>query len=106
MGERVWLARGDVPIPRHHALWAGILTGLSGIGLPPLLWGLYAYIWALLLGLTLTIGAKMWFLDRMVWLFDDMAKSHASYAAWMQGPFDERAVFAGPSSEAIVIFPL
>ena len=55
-------------------------------------------IWALLLGLTLTIGAKMWFLDRMVWrlfltrhavVFDrmvcaTMAKTHASYAAWIR----------------------
>lgn len=86
MGERVWLARDDVPIPAHHAAWAALLAGLSALGMPPLVWGLYAFeIWPLLLGLTLTIGAKMWFLDRMVWLYEDMAKTHAPYAGWLTG---------------------
>ncbi|MEM1299530.1 MAG: DUF6653 family protein [Pseudomonadota bacterium] len=29
-------------------------------------------------------GPKMWFLDRMVWLYDDMAKTHPEYAAWLR----------------------
>lgn len=85
MGERVWLARTEVPIPAHHALWAGLLSGLPVLGLPPLIWGLWSLsLWPLLLGLVLTIGPKMWFLDRMVWLFDDMARTHPPYRAWLR----------------------
>ena len=28
--------------------------------------------------------AKMWFIDRMVWLFDDMAREHPAYADWLR----------------------
>jgi hypothetical protein len=83
MGERIWLNRYVAPIPDHHAVWANLLVGVSATGLPPLLWGLLALdLGWLLLGLVLTIGGKMWFLDRMVWLFEDMAAVHPEYAAW------------------------
>ena len=83
MGERVWLNRTVVAIPRHHAIWAQILAWAPATGLPPLVWGLWALDlpW-LLLGLVLSIGPKMWFLDRMAWLYDDMAAHHPEYAAW------------------------
>ncbi|MEM9010797.1 MAG: DUF6653 family protein [Pseudomonadota bacterium] len=82
MGERVWLARGEVAIPRHHAVWAGLLSVLPVLGLPPLVWGRWQLeIWPTLLGAVLLIGPKLWFLDRMVWLFDDMA-DHPAYAGW------------------------
>lgn len=85
MGERVWLARDRVPIPGHHALWARLLSLAAGLGAAPLLWGLWALeAWPVLLGLTLTMGAKLWFLDRMVWLYEDMAARHPDYAAWMR----------------------
>ncbi|MEL6475739.1 MAG: DUF6653 family protein [Pseudomonadota bacterium] len=85
MGERVWLNRGTVAIPRHHAVWAGLLSALPAAGLGPLIWGLYALeIWPLLLGLVLTMGPKLWFCDRMVWLYDDMARTHPAYAAWQR----------------------
>lgn len=85
MGERVWLNRGVTPIPRHHAIWASLLAGMAAVGLPPLVWGLWVLDlpWVLL-GLALTVGSKMWFLDRMVWLFDDMARTHSEYAAWLR----------------------
>ena len=85
MGERVWLNRQTTPIPDHHALWAQILAASSAFGLPPLIYGLWALDIAwLLLGLVLTIGPKMWFLDRMVWLFDDMALENPEYATWLR----------------------
>ncbi|MEM6549606.1 MAG: DUF6653 family protein [Pseudomonadota bacterium] len=85
MGERVWLARDKVPIPAHHALWADILTWAPVIGLMPLVWGVIAIeIWPLILGLVLTVGVKLWFLDRMVWLYQDMATQHPAYAAWQR----------------------
>ncbi len=85
LGERVWLNAQAVPIPDHHALAANVLTTLSVLGLAPLAWGLWSLDpWATALGLAITVGAKLWFLDRMVWLYDDMAARHLTYASWLR----------------------
>jgi len=73
LGERLWLARARRPVPAHHAAWAHGLAAASAAGLPPLFYGLWAYdAMAVALGLVLTMGAKAWFFDRMVWLHDEM----------------------------------
>lgn len=73
MGERVWLARAQHPIPARHARAAMVLTVLSGVGVPPLVYGhVVLDPWAVIAGLLLTVGAKMWFIDRMVWLYDEV----------------------------------
>lgn len=74
LGERVWLASGTSPIPSHHARVGRILNIAAGIGVIVLAYGL----WRLSLGwttagLVATMGAKLWFLDRMVWLLEDTA---------------------------------
>jgi hypothetical protein len=76
MGERIWLARNNVPIPQHHRKMPHILASISAIGLGPLAWGLWTLeIWPTLAGLTLIMGGKLWFLDRMVWLEADHRRS-------------------------------
>jgi len=80
-GERIWLNRRAVPIPRHHRIVPHILTGVSALGIPPLFWGLYALnIWPTLLGALLVYLGKMWFVDRMVWLYEDMQDRHPDHA--------------------------
>lgn len=69
LGERIWLARKQQPIPQHHVRATNILNVVSGIGVVILVAGL----WRLDIGLTIaglvtSMGAKLWFLDRMVWL--------------------------------------
>lgn len=84
-GERVWLNRGRVPIPPHHARFAHLLSVLSGFGLVPTVYGLITYEpFAVVLGVVWVVVAKMWFLDRMVWLYDDMRQEHTEYAAWLR----------------------
>ncbi len=84
MGERVWLNRKSIAIPEHHARWAIILSVVSGIGLVPLVWGLWQLeLWPVLTGLALSMGGKLWFLDRMVWLHADMAPARPEYAAML-----------------------
>ena len=83
MGERIFLNRAEVPIPAHHRRWAITLGFLSALGLPPLVWGL----WALepvttLLGVVLVVLPKVWFVDRMVWLYEDMKDVDAAYQSW------------------------
>ncbi|MEX0286061.1 MAG: DUF6653 family protein [Paracoccaceae bacterium] len=82
-GERVFLNRHVVPIPTHHRLWGVWLSVVAGLGIVPWVYGLWAYdLSATLLGLTLMIGAKLWFVDRMVWLYQDMRDADPTYAAW------------------------
>ena len=83
-GERVWLNRNAKPIPQHHARMAHLLSGLSGLSLIPLAYGLYTYLaMVTVLGLILLIVGKFWFLDRMVWLYQDSKDSDPEYAAWL-----------------------
>lgn len=84
-GERVLLNRAAVPIPAHHRRAAAILGVAAGLGLVPLAWGLWVLdAWAVGFGLLLTVGGKLWFLDRMVWLYDDMSPDVPAYRAWLR----------------------
>ncbi len=72
LGERIWVARDQHPVPRHHRVAALLLTLLSTLGLPPLIYGLWTLdAWATLCGFALTFFGKLWFVDRMVWLHED-----------------------------------
>ncbi len=74
MGERMFLARRQTPIPHHHRAWGLGLTVIAGLGILPWAYGLRVFDPGItLFGLTLTIGAKAWFVDRMVWLYRDRA---------------------------------
>ncbi|MEM9641484.1 MAG: DUF6653 family protein [Pseudomonadota bacterium] len=73
MGERIYLARNLRPIPSHHIRMAHVLMWLSGGGMVILLFGVIVLDpWATVAGLIGTIMPKVWFVDRMVWLYTDM----------------------------------
>ena len=84
-GERVFLNRKLVPIPTHHEQWAHVLSVLSVIGVPPLAWGVWQadLVWTLL-GMVLVVLPKIWFVDRMVWLYEDMKGIDQTYASWVR----------------------
>ena len=83
LGERVWLNRRNIPVPEHHRIMPNILSGVSVIGLPFLIWGLWQLkIWPLWVGLILMLGAKLWFVDRMVWIYEDMKDKDPEYKSW------------------------
>ncbi|MDF1607108.1 hypothetical protein PZ897_02855 [Hoeflea sp. YIM 152468] len=74
LGERCWLARKTKPIPAHHAKAAMILSLLSGLSIIPLAYGLWVLdAWAVFAGAMLASVFKLWFGDRMAWLWADMA---------------------------------
>ena len=74
LGERLWLARRERPIPREHERVAATLTAVAALGLLPLAHGLWTLNgWATATGVAITFLAKMWFVDRMVRLHDEMA---------------------------------
>lgn len=83
-GERVWLNRKTIPIPAHHAFMAHLLSGVSLVGVGFLVWGLlYLQFWPTLVGFILTFGGKLWFVDRMVWLYEDMKDASEEYKSWL-----------------------
>lgn len=85
-GERVYLNRAQVPIPSHHLRAANVLQAMSGVGLPILIYGLYALdLWAVVLGNFWIMTFKAWFVDRMVWLYLDMKDRDSLYGSWLRG---------------------
>ena len=82
LGERVWLNRKNTPLPKHHSVMPNALALAAGLGKIPLIYGLYFYdIQPLLWGLLFVNVFKSWFLDRMVWIFEDM-KNRKEYSSW------------------------
>ncbi len=74
LGERVWMKRGEVPLPAGHSTVIAVLNGLqlcSGLALVYGLWQL-DLAWTLH-GTAYVYLSKMWFLDRMVWLYESTA---------------------------------
>lgn len=84
LGERVWLNRDNVPVPKHHQKVPNILSVVSTSGVVFLIWGLVALnFWPTLLGVTLVYLGKLWFIDRMVWLYEDMKDVQPEYRSWL-----------------------
>jgi len=82
-GERVLLNKKQIPIPKHHLIASGILSGIAGLGAFIAIYGLVILsIWLTILGVALVYLGKMWFLDRMVWLYEDMKDSSEQYKSW------------------------
>ena len=83
MGERVWLNRDKEPIPSHHRAAPHLLNGITAVGTIFVVTGLVRLaFWPTLLGAVLIYCGKLWFLDRMVWLFQDMSDRPA-YHRWL-----------------------
>lgn len=73
LGERVWINRDEEPVPARHRLVPHVLNGVSGTGMLVVVWGVVRLsVWPTLLGAVLVYAGKLWFLDRMVWLYEDV----------------------------------
>ncbi len=77
LGERLWLDRKQVPVPEHHRTLPNILSLVASVGMILCIYGVARlHVWATAFGVALTYMAKSWFLDRMVWLYEDMKETH------------------------------
>ena len=84
LGERVWMNRKGLPVPEHHRLAPNLLSLLSGVGSLFLIWGLWRLqAWPTMFGAVLIYAGKVWFLDRMVWLYEDMRTTTEEYSRWL-----------------------
>jgi hypothetical protein len=74
MGETYWANRKEVPVPPRHRVAPTVLGGVSALGVPFVACGLVVRDgWMVLFGLAIQMAGKIWFLDRMAILYDDMA---------------------------------
>ena len=77
LGETFWVDRKRVPVPARHRIAPHVLTAMNTLGLPFVAWGLIALdVWIALFGLAVQTAGKLWFLDRMALLHDDMTMDH------------------------------
>ena len=84
LGEWVWMNRNNVPVPAHHRRMPDILSAANTIGAVPFIWGLVALeIWPTIVGAIVMVISKLWFCDRMVWLYEDMKDATPEYRSWL-----------------------
>lgn len=84
LGERVYLNRDKIDIPsQHKTSILKVLNTISFVGLWLAIWGIIYYsIWGSVFGIALTYLGKSWYLDRMVWLYEDMKSEYSEYSKW------------------------
>ena len=74
LGEICWARRKEVPVPARHRIAPNVLGAVSALGVPSIVRGLVARNgWMVLFGLAVQMAGKIWFLDRMALLYDDLA---------------------------------
>lgn len=83
LGERVYLNRKRVPIPEDHARAAIVTTLFSAAFFAIMIYGFIVRdFWAAFTGYHGAVLAKIWFVDRMVWLWESKKDSHPIYQKW------------------------
>ena len=77
LGETFWAKRKEVPDPARHRVAPVVLGAVSAAGVPFVARGLVVRDgWMVLFGLAVQMAGKIWFLDRMAILYDDVAPAH------------------------------
>ncbi|BDD10820.1 hypothetical protein FUAX_32520 [Fulvitalea axinellae] len=80
LGEKIWINRKKTPIPTHHNRAINILVSVQLTGLVLIIIGIYQLNpWQAISGTICVFLGKMWFLDRTVWIFEDM-KDNPEYS--------------------------
>ena len=74
LGEDVWARRKESPVPARHRVAPLVLGVVSAAGVPFLVWGLIVLDpWITVFGLAVQTTGKLWFIDRMALLYDDVS---------------------------------
>ena len=83
-GERIWTEtpRGNLPIEFRSKV-PGLAQAYQGIGLLILVYGLVVFdVVAVVSGVLITQGGKLWYLDRMVLIYEAMKQRDEAFASW------------------------
>jgi hypothetical protein len=83
-GERIWVEGDRSVLPdRFRSVVPTVASGYQLIGLAPLAYGLVALkATPTVAGVLIVQGGKLWYLDRMVLLFEEMKTRDTEYARW------------------------
>jgi hypothetical protein len=83
-GERIWVDRNRVDIPaQFRSPVPNTANALAGVGMLVLAYGLITFdVLPTIAGILVVSIGKLWYLDRMVLLFEDMKRRDAEYATW------------------------
>ncbi len=82
LGERLWTASRKQGTPTRRALAPIVLTGINTAGMAVLVRGLIILDpWMTATGLAVHMAGKNWFLDRMVWHYEDATRDQAAASA-------------------------
>ena len=85
LGERAFLNRDRVPVPARHRIVPNILSAVSGAGMLAVAYGVLVFDpFATVFGTVVVYLGKLWFIDRMLWLWEDMKGTTDEYRAWQQ----------------------
>ncbi len=76
MGERLWLNRDQAPMVIRHRAVISVSNSIAAVGAILCAYGLIVLEgYHVTYGVVLTLIGKSWFLDRMVWLYQDARKN-------------------------------
>jgi hypothetical protein len=83
-GERVFAERNTVELPPQFlSAVPNVANALSAVGLVLLAYGLITFDpLSTIAGILVTSLGKLWYIDRMVLLFEDVKHRNAEYAKW------------------------
>jgi len=83
LGEHIFINRRKVPIPESYVLFGHILNILALIAVIGAIIGFVnKEFWLALGGWLLTVTLKMWFVDRMAWLYEIMKDEFPEHLEW------------------------
>lgn len=85
-GERIYLNnRNEKLIPEHHLRVCRLIILLQFLGVPFWIYSLYSMDYLLMLLSTLWLMfTKTWFVDRMVWVYQDVKDQNPVYQSWLK----------------------
>ena len=76
LGERLWLNRDQAPIVMRHRAVISVSNSVAAVGAILCVYGLVILdSYHVTYGILLTLIGKSWFLDRMVWIYQDARDS-------------------------------
>jgi hypothetical protein len=92
LGEQLWTASRKQGTPPRRRLAPMVLTGLNTAGMAVLVRGLVVLDpWMTATGLAVHMAGKNWFLDRMVWHYEDATRGQVAGSASDRSPASDRA---------------
>jgi hypothetical protein len=79
LGEQLWTAGRKEGTPPRRRIAPVVLTGINTVGMAVLVRGLVVLDpWMTAAGLAVHMAGKNWFLDRMVWHYEDATREQAT----------------------------